>query len=625
MATRNLLSNHLARRELSLDFSMLGQWLPNPDPILKSQGKDVTTYRDMRHDALIGSCIVRRKASVQALEWGLDKGAASSRANKTVQAMLDALPMSTIIEQMQECTLYGYQPMEVIWHNPGGLWLPREVLAKPPEWYCFDADNLLRFKSRSAPLLGEVIPTKKYLLPRNSPTYQNPYGFADLSMCYWPQLFKKGGLKFWLAFTEKFGSAFSVGKLPRNATDAERATLLDSLEALIQNGVTTIPDDGSIELVEMAGKSASADLYAQLVAHCSSEIAIALLGQNQTTQASANKASATAGLEVTKDLRDGDARVIAAAINELIGWVCELNFASVTPPVFSFWDQKEQDVLQAARDKSNYDAGARFTNQYWMRGYGYQEGDLQPEPSAAAAFSAGASAVGSDPNLAKTNLGSDPSASTSPAFAEAPARDPLQAQTDALMQATAPQWSAMVNQLQALVDGAADVAALQLALVQAFGDLDSAELVKLMAAAMALAELKGIDSARQETGPQAKPVTFAEPIPTAPMQMAFSPEINIHLRTDDIQASLDAAVQTMAQAHAEKIKLIADAMPINITLPEQPAPTVNITVEQPAVSVLNTVQPAPVTVNNAFPSSATQAVVRDANDEIVKTITTYGK
>ncbi|MBV5332826.1 DUF935 family protein, partial [bacterium] len=89
----------------------------------------------------------------------------------------------------------------------------------------------------------------------------------------------------------------------------------------------------------------------QLVTHCSSEIAIALLGQNQTTQASANKASATAGLEVTKDLRDADARVIAASINQLIKWVCELNFGGVALPVFSFWDQKDQDELQAKRDK----------------------------------------------------------------------------------------------------------------------------------------------------------------------------------------------------------------------------------------------------------------------------------
>jgi phage gp29-like protein len=449
MATRKLLSNHLATRANSLDFYALGMLLPNPDTILRSQGKNITTYRDMQVDALIGSCITRRKASVQALEFGLDRGAASSRHGKAVQAMLDVLPLTTIIEQMQDAVLYGYQPMEVIWGQSGGLFVPVDVQAKPPEWFCFDTANMLRFKSRTHPLFGEEDPGKKYLLPRQSPSYQNPYGIASLSMCYWPLVFKKGGLKFWLAFTEKFGSAFSVGKLPRSATDAERAALLDSLEALIQDGVATIPDDGSIELVEMAGKSASADLYAQLVEFCSAEITIALLGQNQTTQSSANRASATAGLEVTKDLRDADARLIASSITQLIKWVCELNFGEVPTPVFSFWDQKEQDELQATRDKSNYDAGARFTNKYWMRGYGYQEGDLQPEPAAPAVIAISDSVIASaarqstDPNTA--------------AFADPTPSEPDE--IDALIDAELAQWqpvmAPMVDPIRKLLADAA--------------------------------------------------------------------------------------------------------------------------------------------------------------------------
>jgi phage gp29-like protein len=496
MATRNLLSDHLATHAASLDFSVLGMLLPNPDPILRAQGKAISTYRDMRHDALIGSCIARRKASVQALEWGLDRGQASSRAAKAIQAMLDALPMNTLFEQMQDAILYGYQPMEVMWAQAGGLFVPVDVMAKPPEWFSFDSDNALRFRSRAHPMLGEEIPGKKYLLPRQSPTYQNPYGLASLSMCYWPLLFKKGGMKFWLAFTEKFGSAFMQGQLPRSATETERAELLDSLEALIGTGVAVIPDDGSIVAVEVAGKTASADLYEKLVQHCSSEIAIALLGQNQTTQSTTNKASATAGLEVTKDLRDADAQIIAAAINQLIGWVCQVNFGNVTAPVFSFWDQAKQDEMRSARDKSNYEAGARYTNAYWIREYNYQEGDLQPEASSATLAASSSAAGGNSINRALADPAADPNAPT--AFAEGASTDPLQAQTDALVQASGPQWSAMVDQLQTLVDQASDLATLQQTLVQAYGDLDSAELVKLMAAALALAELKGMDSARGE-------------------------------------------------------------------------------------------------------------------------------
>ena len=478
MATQSLLIDQLATRARSIDFTALGLLLPNPDPILKAQGKDITTYRDMRTDALIGGCIRRRKSAVKALDWGLDRGQAASRVAKSVQSILDDLDLERVIGQMLEATLYGYQPMEISWARVGSMLVPADVQAKPPEWFCFDADSNLRFKTKINPMFGDLLPERKFLLPRQDPTYQNPYGFADLSMCFWPLIFKKGGLKFWLAFAEKFGGAFMIGKLPRSATNAERAELLDSLEALIQNAVAVIPDDGSIEPVEAAGKAASADLYERLVLHCRGEISIALLGQNQTTEASANKASSVSGLEVTKDLRDGDAEIVGAAFNQLIAWVCELNFGGGQAPVFSLWDQKDQDTLQASRDKSNYEAGARYTNAYWQRSYGYQEGDLQA--TVAASNVAG--------TLQQTTTGT--------AFAEAAAADPTQADTNTLMSAGAPIWSAMVDQLQAMVDSADSLARLQQSVTQAYGDLDSAELVKLMAAAMALAELKGMESAQ---------------------------------------------------------------------------------------------------------------------------------
>jgi phage gp29-like protein len=488
MANKPLIADQLATRNNSLDFTVMGMLLPNPDPILRAQGKSISTYRDMRTDSHIGGCIRRRKAAVQALEWGLDRGKSSSRVAKSVQGMLDQLKLGRIISQMQNCTLYGYQPMEVVWDRKDGLYVPTGVLEKPPRWFCYDPENQLRLRTRSSPMLGELLPERKFLVPRQEPTYENPYGFADLSMCYWPLLFKKNSLKFWLAFTEKFGSAFSVGKLPRTASPEEHAKLLESLAALIQNGVATIPDDGSVDLVEMAGKGASADLYEKLVMHCRSDIAIALLGQNQTTEATANKASATAGLKVTDDLRDGDAEIIADTINELIEWICQVNFGDVERPVFSFWDQAAQDTLQAERDQSNYKAGARFTNAYWMRAYGYQDGDLQPDITD----------VQAKPQLALSSPQKTSVASFAENGAPTDTADPTQAQTDLLMRASVPVLGGMVDELQKLVSKASSPADLQRTIVQAYGDLDSSELVKLMAAAMAMAELMGIDAARSE-------------------------------------------------------------------------------------------------------------------------------
>ncbi len=468
----------IATRARSLDFSALGLWLPNPDPILKALGKDIVVYRDLMADSHVGACVRRRKSAVQALEWGLDRDQARSRVAKSVEDMLDDLDMQRLVAQCTNASLFGYQPLEVVWRKVGATIAPVEIEARPPEWFHFDSDNQLRFKSRQEPSLGEDLRQypRKFLLPRQDHTYQNPYGIADLSLCYWPVVFKKGSMKFWLAFAEKFGSAFSVGKLPRNSSASERAELLDSLERLIQDGVTAIPDDGSVELLEMAGKSASADLYERLVMHCRSEITIALLGQDQTTEAEANKASATAGLEVTHELRDADAKIVAAAINQLIRWVVDVNFGEGTPaPVFSLWDQEAQDQLQAQRDKSNYEAGARFTNTYWERNYGYQAGDL-------------AASAPVEPQDA-------PAAAPAVAFAQADdgVGNRLMDDLEALDMAGAETWGALVAEIGDLVAQASTLEALQKALLQAYGALDEAELVRVMEAAYALAQLKGMD------------------------------------------------------------------------------------------------------------------------------------
>lgn len=594
--TKNLLTDHLATRARSIDFAALGLLLPNPDPVLKAQGKDIEVYRAMLSDALIGGCVRRRKSAVKALDWGLDRGKASSRTAKAVQQMLDGLDMERMIGQMLDATLFGYQPMEVLWQARAGYLVPVDVQAKPPEWFCFDAENQLRFKSLAAPLFGEALPAYKFLLPRQDPTYQNPYGFADLSMCFWPLVFKKGSLKFWLAFTEKFGSAFMTGKLPRSATTEERATLLDSLEALIQDGVAVIPDDGSIEPVEVAGKAASADLYEKLVLHCRSEISIALLGQNQTTEANSNRASATAGLEVTADLRDGDAEIVAAAINQLIKWFCEKNFSDTQHPVWSLWDQSDQDTLQAARDKSNFDAGAKFSNAYWMRAYGYQEGDLQPE---AVALTTGAAALGSDPNAATTASFADPTAPL----------NPLANEVDQLSATAAAPWAQIIAQVQSLVNRATSMAQLQDALLQLYGDLDTTELTRIMAAGLALAELKGMDAAASEA---AGPAAFADPVSappaviagTDPQSMQTPQSIHIHLPSNMVNI---AAPPAPPPANVQ----------VDVHVPDQPPPIVNVAAAQIDV------QPAPVTVNNTYPARAVQEVELDAAGEIARTVTRY--
>lgn len=468
------LSDQIATRGRSIDFYALGMYLPNPDPVLKAQGKDVKVYQELRADAHVGGCIRRRKAAVKALEWGLGREKAKSRVASNIKAIFADLPIERIITEMLDAVLYGYQPMEITWRKVGCLVVPVDIIGKPANWFVFDEENKLRFRTKGNSTKGEELPERKFLLPRQDPTYDNPYGFPDLSMVFWPTTFKKGGLKFWVQFTEKYGAPWVIGKHPRGTQDKEAEDLLDKLEAMVQDAVAVIPDDSSVEIKEAAGKAGSAEVYERLLHFCRSEVSIALLGQNQTTEANSTRASAQAGLEVTRDIRDGDKAIVEEAFNTLIRWVCELNFSDCTWPVFSLWEQEEVDKVQAERDEILTRAGAKLTPAYFKRAYNLQDDDLDETPAA-------------------TPLPTNP---VDLAFSEGDVSVPDQDALDAALKAkTAEELDAEMRGvlepvLNAVEDGAAPEELLGM-LVELYPDMDTSALQERLARAIFVANLWG--------------------------------------------------------------------------------------------------------------------------------------
>lgn len=371
------LSQHVATRGRTDAGGFGGLSLPNPDPILKAQGKDITVYRDLRSSPRIGGNVRRRKAGVLALERDLKRGAAPVKVERFIRDWLNDLDLDRIIRELLDAPLFGYQPMELMWQPVGLHLVPQDLIGKPAEWFFYDTDNDLRFRAREAGMEGERCDPQRFVVARQDATYANPYGFPDLSMCFWPAVFMKGGLKFWVQFTEKYGSPWVIGKHPRGAADTETDLLLDSLEAMVQDAVAAIPDDSSVQIIEAAGKAGSAEVYRELLEYCRSDINVALLGQDQTTESDSNRASATAGAEVTKDIRDGDAGIVAMALNGVIRRIVDINFGeAVAAPVYDLWEQEEIDKTLAERDKNLTDAGVRFTDAYWLRTYNLQDGDL---------------------------------------------------------------------------------------------------------------------------------------------------------------------------------------------------------------------------------------------------------
>lgn len=384
--TQPEIGRQIATRATAQGFNNFYGVLPNPDPVLRKLGKSIQVYRDLRSDGHIGGCIRRRKAAVKGLQRGIGREQASNRITKNIEAIFADLDLERIISEILDASLYGYQPLEVVWGKVGGMLVPVDVIGKPAEWFLFDDENRLRFRSTSGDSWGDLLPDRKFLLPRQDASYDNPYGQPDLSRCFWPTKFKQGGTEFWFKFIEKYGTPWLIGKNPRSTPDHETERLLDMLEEMVQDAVAVIPDDSSVEIVEAAGKAASGDVFECFLKYQRSEVSIALLGQNQTTEADVTNASAQAGLEVSGEIRDADGGMVVACFNELISWITDLNFNG-EPPIYAMWEAESINKLQAERDQKLKQAGANFTNQYFLRAYNLQPGDLAdtpvPDPGAA--------------------------------------------------------------------------------------------------------------------------------------------------------------------------------------------------------------------------------------------------
>lgn len=373
-----VLMGEIATRAHALDFSFFGGYLPNPDPILRKMGKDQLVYQEIQGDAHLSGVMAQRTAGVKSLLWDIDRGKAKSRPTKAILKAFQLIDMDRLFADIMQANYRGFQPIEVMWGKPNGegLIMPSDVVAKPPEWFQFNDINELKFRTLGS-VTGLDLPDYKFLLPRRLPNYKNPYGEALLSKCYWPAVFKKNGLKFWVTFAEKFGIPFMIGKLPRGAAEADYTQLVEDLQNMVQDAVVAVPDDASIEVLQPSGKPASHEIFQGLVEWCNAEMSKAIIGHAGGADSTPGKLGGEDNAADAKDfLVLEDKRLVEATINQLIKWIYEINFGSGEQPVFSMFEEEDIDLDQATRDKTLSDQGVSFSKEYYTRVYGFEDGDI---------------------------------------------------------------------------------------------------------------------------------------------------------------------------------------------------------------------------------------------------------
>lgn len=351
-------------------------YLPNPDTILQKNGGNIKVYREMV-DAHLDAVKNKRFASITSRAWTIDGSKGDAKKAQFIEEYLWNIDLRNTISQMLEAIGFGFAVHEIVWNavqtEIGVLILPTAIKDRKQEWFKFGNDGELLLQKKDS--TREQMPDRKFLVTRNRPTVTNPYGNAVYSRCFWPLAFKKGGLKFWMLFVEKYGIPKAIGKVPPTATEKEQQDFLKMLVGLVRDAVAVIPQTGSVELLET--RLSGTNPHAEIIAWADKAMSKAWLGETLTTEqtsAGGTQAMATVHNDVRADLALDDAAMIESSINQLIRWIYEINWPNEKEiPWMNIILPEDLQEARLNRDLKLTQLGVKFNAQYITDVYGIDE------------------------------------------------------------------------------------------------------------------------------------------------------------------------------------------------------------------------------------------------------------
>jgi phage gp29-like protein len=402
-------------------------------------------------DTQVKACFEQRRSAVTSREWVVEP-ASDRRADRKAadfgREQLKRVGWDRVTDRMLWGVFYGFSPAELIWQVQDGKLGWEAIKVRNRRRFRFDVSGELRLLTPQNMLQGEPAkPPYFWHIATGADNDDEPYGLGLAHWCYWPVLFKRHGIGFWLTFLEKFGMPTGVGKFPANASDAEIMKLLGAIRAIRTDSGVAIPQGMEIDLLE-AARSGAAD-YEALHDKMDEAIAKAILGQTMTTDNGSSQAQADVHMEVRQDIVKADADLICESFNEgPMRWLTMFNFDGADPPrVYRVVEEPDDLDALADRDTKVKALGFKPSLDYVKQQYGDHWEPVSPAPAAEPAqlppppaFAAGDDAIEQARIAAQKRL------------------DAVFAVADALALAAQPYVRSRVRELQVLLDETGDLA-----------------------------------------------------------------------------------------------------------------------------------------------------------------------
>lgn len=487
--------------------------MPPQDEILNLKGDgSYDIYREVLRDDQVKTATEQRANAIISKEWEVQPGG-NKRRDKAAAAWLEEMLNDLAVgggddqyataqlsggfdettRKMWYGVFYGFSVAEVMPARDGSTVALDAIKVRDRRRFTFDGEFRLRLRTLTNPL-GALLPARKFWAFATGADHDDePYGMGLGHWLYWPVLFKKNGLSFWLQFLEKFGMPTAVGEYPAEidrdttpegiarATDT-KARLLAATRAIQSNSGIIMPQGMVLRLLE-AARSGIAD-YSSLHDRMQAIIAKVIIGQTASSEGTAGKlGSESVREDVKTEYVKADADLICNSFNRTVArWFTDWNFPGAAYP----------RVWRVIEDQEDLNTRAERDFKLWQMGHG-----LTPE-AVAEIYGDGYQAV--SPPTTEADAPTAPPTEPGPAeFAEAePPGAQLENWIERLSEQAGPAFDAMLEPLRELVMNARSFDEIQANLAGLYEEMPDGQFAAILAEAMTAAEFAGRYDVQEE-------------------------------------------------------------------------------------------------------------------------------
>ena len=322
---------------------------PLDDTLIERGGAEgLKIYDAIERDTHAWSVLQKRKHKLIGREWVVKEGGKTSvdmEAAEFIRDVLDDLPFDQICLDMLDATLKGFSISELCYVRDGRHIRPDRISALEQRRFIFDPEWVPRLLTMTSPVRGEKLPERKFIVHRFGTKGNNPYGLGMGTRLFWPVLFKRNGVTYWMKFLERFASPIPVGKYVEGRDTKHQRALMRVLQKMNHSSAITLPIGTELDSFE-AKRTGTVD-YSAWAKFWNAEISKATLGETLSTEmgSSGSRAAAEVHSDILEALIDSDADILSGTLNNtIIRWLCEFNYPTAALP--QVWRPRPSNELE---------------------------------------------------------------------------------------------------------------------------------------------------------------------------------------------------------------------------------------------------------------------------------------